>query len=163
MVLSAGLMAPLCPYLRITRPLRLLLFASYLSVLNHALLSLAISLPRAIQGSAGDNVLVRFAPLLLFPLLIMDDRQETIGLMELLDEVHRDLDELRKKHPSDYNIRNITMWWDLEKERLLARHSPGSVVRKLRKIQGVRKMIAWFFVGWLMMLVVQIAMRLLMG
>jgi hypothetical protein len=93
----------------------------------------------------------------------MDDKQETIGLAELLDEVHRDLDELRKKHPSDYNIRNITMWWELEKERLSARHSPGAVVKKLRKLQGARKMMIWFFCGWLTMLAVQTMIRLLVG
>jgi hypothetical protein len=93
----------------------------------------------------------------------MDDKQETIGLAELLDEVQRDLDELRKKHSSDFNIRNITMWWELEKERLSARHSPGTVVKKLRKIQGIRRMMIWFFLGWLVMLAVQTIMRLLVG
>jgi len=93
----------------------------------------------------------------------MDDKQETIGLTELLDEVNRDLEELRRKHSSDYSIRNITMWWELERERLVTRHSPGSVVRKVRAILGLKRMIAWFFVGWLMMLAVQVTMRMLIG
>src|SRR5258708_5802431 len=95
------------------------------------------------------------------PQLIMDDKQNTIGLEALLDEVHRDLDELRKKHPSDYHIKNITMWWELEKERLLARHSPASVVRKLRRMQGIKWLMIWFFAGWATMLAVNAIIRLL--
>jgi hypothetical protein len=127
------------------------------------LFPLAIPSPRAIQGGVRGGVLARFALLFLFPLPIMDDTQKTIGLTELLDEVNRDLEELRKKHSSDYNIRNITMWWELERERLAARHSPGSVVRKVRNIRAVRSMMTWFFVGWLTMLVIQATMRLLIG
>ena len=52
--------------------------------------------------------------------------------------------------------------WPARNERQ-SRHSPGSVVRKVRAIQGLKRMIAWFCVGWLMMLAVQITMRLLIG
>ena len=85
----------------------------------------------------------------------MDDKQNIIGLADLVDEVHRDLDELRKKHPGDYSIRNITMWWELEKERLLARHGSAGVARKLRRYPNLARMLAWFFAGWLAMLAVQ--------
>ena len=105
---------------------------------------------------------MRFGALISVPLLIMEDKQHTIGLADLLDEVHRDLDELRKKHPSDYSIRNITMWWELEKERLLTRHGPASVAKKLRRHPGLIRMLAWFFAGWLAMLAVQTAIALWM-
>lgn len=91
----------------------------------------------------------------------MEDTQETIGLTELLDEVSRDIDELRKKHPSDYGIKNLTMWWELERERLVARHGLGALVKKLRKVHSMRKMLGLFTVGWLTMLCIQMAIRLL--
>lgn len=142
---------------------RLAALARRCRVVKPALFPLAIPSPRAIQGGVRGGVLVRFATLVLFPLPIMDDTQETIGLTELLEEVNRDLEELRKKHSSDYNIRNITMWWDLERERLSARHSPGSVVRKVRNTWAVRRMMTWFFAGWLTMLAIQTTIRLLIG
>ena len=101
--------------------------------------------------------------LLLFPLPIMDDKQETIGLTELLEEVNRDLDELRKKHSSDYNIRNITMWWDLERERLAARHSPGSVSQESTPCPGYEKNDDVVLCRLATMLVVQTTMRFLIG
>lgn len=94
-------------------------------------------------------------------MLIMDDKQATIGLTKLLDEITTDLDELRKKHPGDYNIKNITMWWELERERVLARYSPGFMVKKLRRIQGIKRMMMLFFAGWLTMIGVQTVIRLL--
>jgi hypothetical protein len=63
----------------------------------------------------------------------MSDAQGTIGMAALLDEVDRDIDELRKKHPSDYGVKNLTMWWSLEKERLVTRHGPATAVRKPRR------------------------------
>lgn len=87
----------------------------------------------------------------------MEDKQHTIGLADLLDEVHRDLDDVRKKHPNDYSFRNITMWWELEKERLLTRHGPASVAKKLRRHPAFIGMLAWFLAGWLAMLAVQAA------
>ena len=99
---------------------------------------------------------MRFGASIPVPLLIMDDKQNNIiGLADLVDEVHRDLDELRKKHPSDYSIRNITMWWELEKERLLARHGSTSVARKLRRHPNLVRVLVWFFAGWVAMLAVQ--------
>jgi hypothetical protein len=96
-----------------------------------------------------------------FPLLIMDDKQETIGLTALLDDIGNDLNELRKKHPSDYNIKNITMWWELERERVVSRYNPGMVVKKLRRIQSAKRLMVWFFAGWIMMLAVNATIRLL--
>jgi len=88
----------------------------------------------------------------------MDDKQQpTIGLADLLDEVHRDIDELRNKHPGDYSIRNITMWWALEQERLLTRHGPASVAKKLRRHPAFIRTLSWFLAGWLAMLAVQAA------
>lgn len=89
----------------------------------------------------------------------MDDTKNTIGLTDLLDEVGRDLDELRKKHTGDYQIKNVTMWWELERDRILARHNPGTVLKTLRRVQRFRRMMTFFFAGWLMMLVVQTAIR----
>jgi hypothetical protein len=93
----------------------------------------------------------------------MDDTPHIIGLTALLDEVDRDLDDLRKKHPADYGLKNLTMWWDLERERLLARYSPASVVRKFRRARGLRRILGYFSAGWLAMIVVQTAIRVLMG
>lgn len=91
----------------------------------------------------------------------MDDPRNTIGLTELLAEVERDLDELRKKHSNDYGVKNITMWWELERERLLARHSPTTAVQKLRRAHGLKRMLFWFSAGWATMLALNLAMRLL--
>ncbi|GEM_PF-6377634 len=99
--------------------------------------------------------------LFLFQLLIMDDKQEIIGLAALLDEVNRDIEELRKKHPGDYSVKNLTMWWELERERLVTRHSPASVVKKLRRVQGVRRLMIGFFAGWATMLAATAVIRLL--
>lgn len=90
-----------------------------------------------------------------------DSRNDTIGLTKLLDEISLDLDELRKKHPSDYNVKNIGMWWELERERVMARHSPVSVVKKLRRIQHMKRLMTGFFAGWLAMIAVQAVARLL--
>ena len=93
--------------------------------------------------------------------LHMDDTQYSIGLTALLDEVDRDLDELRKKNPTDYSIRNIAMWWSLERERLTTRHGPAALVKRIHRMQGVRRMAVGFFVGWATMLAVNTAIRLL--
>lgn len=90
----------------------------------------------------------------------MDGKPQTIGLTELLDEVDRDLDELRKKHPADYGMKNLEMWWGLERERVLARHSPAAVVRKLHRVRGLKRSLALFTAGWFAMIVIQAALRL---
>ena len=92
----------------------------------------------------------------------MDDKHETIGLSELLDEIHRDLDAFRKNHAGDYSVKNITLWWELESERLLTRHSPLTVLRKLRRLQNFKRMMLWFSAGWVTMIVIRAAMKLLM-
>mgnify|MGYP000024967097 CR=1 FL=1 len=101
--------------------------------------------------------------LFLSPPHIMEDKTHTLGLTALLDEVSADLDELRKKHPGDYSTKNLTMWWDLERDRLLARHGPTSTVRKLRAVRGMKRMLAMFSAGWLVMIVVQTMIRFVMG
>ena len=60
----------------------------------------------------------------------MDDTAKTIGMADLLDEVSRDLEDFRRKHASDYSVKNVTMWWELEKERLLIRHKEARVARR---------------------------------
>src|SRR4051812_10862130 len=77
----------------------------------------------------------------------MSDAQDTIGMTELLDEVSRDLDDFRKKHPGDYNLKSITLWWDLERERLVTRHSPQTVVKNLRRARNVKRLMVWVCVG----------------
>ncbi len=72
----------------------------------------------------------------------MDDKLHTIGMTDLLDEVSRDLDDFRKKHASDYSVKNITLWWELERERLLVRHKDARVTR--RSLPGRR---VWIFIG----------------
>ena len=91
----------------------------------------------------------------------MDDAQHTIGLSALLDEVDRDLDELRKKNPTDYSLRNITMWWGLERERLTMRHGTAATVKRIHRVFGYKRTVVWFFAGWVTMLAVNTAIRLL--
>lgn len=93
----------------------------------------------------------------------MEGNHNTIGFQDLLDEVSRDIDEFRKKHPNDYGVRNVTMWWELERERLVTRHVPGSVIRTLRRVRSMRRLFAWFTAGWLAMFAVQTALRVLFG
>jgi len=92
----------------------------------------------------------------------MDDKQETIGLSELLNEIQRDLDAFRKNHAGDYSVKNIALWWELESERLLTRHNPLTVLRKLRKLQNLKRVMLWFSAGCVTMIAIQAAMKLLM-
>lgn len=78
----------------------------------------------------------------------MDDSSSTIGLTALLDEVSADVEALRKKHPGDYSLKNVTLWWELERERVLARHNPGSIVKKAQTIQRLKRFLLWSLVGW---------------
>lgn len=90
----------------------------------------------------------------------MDETRNTIGLSELLNEVDRDLDELRRKHASDYGVKNITMWWELERERLVTRHDPAAVVMLMRRVRGLKRVV-WFILGCASMLALTLANRLL--
>jgi hypothetical protein len=92
----------------------------------------------------------------------MEDKPHTIGLTDLLSEVDRDLEELRKKHPADYGMKNLGMWWELERERLLVRHGPATPVQQLRRARGVRRTLVLFTAGWLAMIVIQAALRLVL-
>lgn len=85
---------------------------------------------------------------------------DIIGIGELLDEVSRDLDDFRRKHPADYGVKNITLWWDMEKERLLTRHGAAGVVRKLRA-RGLKWLAAWFALGCASTLAAAAGLRLL--
>lgn len=91
----------------------------------------------------------------------MEQKHKTIGLSELLDEVTSDLAELRSKHPGDYSVKNITMWWALEKERLAMRHSPASIVTKHAGL--LKRLSIGFVAGAVTMLVANTVMKLLMG
>ncbi len=59
----------------------------------------------------------------------MTEKQNIIGMTDLLDEVSQDLEDFRRKHASDYGVKNITLWWELERERLLVRHKDVRVAR----------------------------------
>ena len=39
----------------------------------------------------------------------MSETQNIIGMTDLLDEVSRDLEDFRKKHASDYSVKNVTI------------------------------------------------------
>ena len=91
----------------------------------------------------------------------MDETQHTIGLTELLAEVDRDLEEFRKKHQSDYGVKNITLWWELERERLAVRHGPSLSVRRHRMTRRARGFGTTFLAGGLSMLAAQVTLRLL--
>jgi hypothetical protein len=77
----------------------------------------------------------------------MEETVRTIGLQDLLDEVSRDLDEYRKKHATDYGVKNVTLWWELQKERLLLRHAPTTKVKLSSRLRKWRREIAWFLAG----------------
>ncbi len=67
----------------------------------------------------------------------MDAAHNIIGMAELLEEVSRDLQDFRRKHQTDYGVKNVTMWWELEKERLLIRHKEARVARRFISRRGV--------------------------
>ena len=91
----------------------------------------------------------------------MDDTSKTIGLSDLLNEVDLDLDELRKKHSTDYGVKNITMWWELERDRLVTRHGANLAVRMIRRTQTVKRLMIYFFAGWIISTAVSAGVRLL--
>jgi hypothetical protein len=91
----------------------------------------------------------------------MSDAKDTIGLTELLDEVSRDLDDYRKKHPNDYGVKGVTLWWDTEKERLTMRHGSASVLKKSRREEFMKRLAIWFLAAWTVMLTVNSVLRLL--
>ena len=93
----------------------------------------------------------------------MNEKNDTIGLTDLVDEITRDLDDFRKKHAGDYSVKNITLWWEMEKERLLVRHAPSTVVRRLTRAKKLWKMLAWFTAGWIVLLVLQAVLWHLVG
>ncbi len=78
----------------------------------------------------------------------MSEEQKTIGLTELLDEVSRDLDEYRKKHPNDYGVKGVTLWWDTEKERLAMRHGSATLVKYSRREERMKRLAILFLVAW---------------
>jgi hypothetical protein len=90
----------------------------------------------------------------------MDENAHTIGLVNLLDEVSRDLDDFRKKHQSDYGVKNVTLWWDLEKERLLVRHAPSGVVRTAPgpRRRALERALRWLPAGLAALFVAQSAL-----
>lgn len=101
----------------------------------------------------GRCPLARQPALLFLSLFIMDDKQNTIGLSDLLDEVGRDLEEFRKKHPTDYQLKTITMWWELERERLSVRHVGKRVLKKTsRRLIGYHGTF-WILAIWTALLV----------
>lgn len=91
----------------------------------------------------------------------MDDTQPLIGLPELLGEIDRDLQDFRAKHQSDFGVKNITLWWELERERLTVRHGPAASVRRSRMTRGAWRLGACFLAGFLSLPVFQVALRLL--
>lgn len=92
----------------------------------------------------------------------MSDGKDTIGLAELLDEVSNDLAELRKKNPNDYSIKTVVMWWDLERDRLIARHLPNGIVKTIGRVKSMKRLLLRFSAGWLAMLVIDSAIRFLL-
>src|SRR6476620_4349250 len=90
-------------------------------------------------------------PLFRSPDSMTATKDDTIGLQQLLDEISKDLDELVQKNPKDYSNRGTVPWWMLERERVLARHLPATIVKKLRKAASVKKWLWIFSAGWLVM------------
>ena len=92
----------------------------------------------------------------------MNDQQQSIALSELLTEVDLDLDGFRKKHSTDFGVKNITMWWELEKERLLLRHGSVAAVRKVSRTHSFRRLMFGFLAGWIFSVALGVGTRLLM-
>lgn len=91
----------------------------------------------------------------------MDDTTKTIRLTDLLHEVDLDLDELRKKHSNDYGVKNITMWWELERDRLVTRHGANLAIRMIRRAHTVKRLMIYVFAGWVISTAVSAGLRLL--
>ncbi len=96
------------------------------------------------------------------PQNVMDDKQQTIGLTELLDEIGRDLDEFRKKHASDYAVKTTTVWWEMERERLVMRHGSTAAVKRLLKVRSLKRLMIGFFAGCVAVIVATIISRVLL-
>jgi len=92
----------------------------------------------------------------------MDDPHKTIGLAELLDEVSRDLDDYRKKHPSDYGLKGVTLWWDTEKERLSMRHGSATVRIPSRHGERWKRLRICFLSAWTIVLSINSVISLLL-
>lgn len=90
----------------------------------------------------------------------MDEKNSTIGLPDLLEEVSRDLDDYRRKLATDFGVKNVTLWWELEKERLLLRHAPTTAVRRTVRAQKLRRALGWFSAGMTALLAGQAALWL---
>lgn len=71
-------------------------------------------------------------------------------------EIDRDLEDFRKKHASDYGVKNITLWWELQKDRVLARHLPATTLQKLRRVRTMKYWLGIFTAGRGTMLAVQV-------
>lgn len=82
------------------------------------------------------------------PQPVMDDNQKSIDLGALLDEVSRDLDEYRKKHANGYGVKEVTLWWDTEKERLSMRHGSATVLKKSRREERMKRLTIAYLVAW---------------
>ncbi len=80
-------------------------------------------------------------------------------MTRLLDEIDQDLDEHRKRNPSDFSVKNVTQWWSLERERLVVRHGEKTVLRKPRVWRGGRTLT--FFAGFGVAVVLGLFQRLL--
>lgn len=93
----------------------------------------------------------------------MDENKNSIGLHDLLDEVSRDLDDYRKKHATDYGVKNVTLWWELQKERLLLRHAPTTRVKLTSRLRKWRRAAGWFLAGSGAHLAVQASLWMLLS
>ncbi len=91
----------------------------------------------------------------------MSDEQKTIGLGELLDEVSRDLDDYRKKHPNDFGVKGVTLWWDTEKERLTMRHSSATLLKMSRREERMKRVAILLLAAWTVTLSVNTVVSLL--
>lgn len=90
----------------------------------------------------------------------MDNKNSTVPLVTLLDEISNDLDELRKQNPTDHSFKGIAMFWNLERERVVARHNPQTAVKKHQQ-REVKRALLWFFGGWMVMISLQATFDLL--
>ena len=77
----------------------------------------------------------------------MDDTKKSIDLGDLLDEIATDIEELRKKNPNDYAVKNVAMWWSLERTMLKIRHHPASVMKRIHRKWTTKWIVIAFAAG----------------
>jgi hypothetical protein len=92
----------------------------------------------------------------------MINKDDTIGIQELMDEIDKDVADYKARNAGDYSVKNVVMFWQLERERVLIRHLPATLVKKARRARSVRFWLGCFSAAWAALIAVQALIGLLM-